>query len=136
MTGSWVLDLKGSDSVDDILSAQGVGWAKRKIVTSLNVTDTIGVAGDKVTIAKETSVKSFSEVFTVGVEEDVEDDIAGKAKRLVTVTPEKIVVELKGSDGNKVVNTRFLQGNRLVLDILFTDAKGKTINKKRYFDKK
>ncbi|MEO0601167.1 MAG: hypothetical protein AAF211_07010, partial [Myxococcota bacterium] len=34
-SGTWALDKKASDSLDDILKAQGVSWFKRKAVGGL-----------------------------------------------------------------------------------------------------
>jgi len=140
LNGTWVLNQKKSDSIDDVLAAQGVGWAKRKIISGLAVTETVAIMADKVTMAKETSVKNTNESFLLNTPQDVDDDILGP----ITVqaksenSDKKLVMEMKGKDGSLTTTTRSLSddGKLVTMVVSFTDAKGKNTSSTRYFDRK
>jgi len=140
LNGVWVLNLKKSESIDDVLAAQGVGWAKRKIIAGLAVTETLTITADKVTMAKETSVKNTNESFPLNTPHDVDDDILGP----ITVNAKsengdkQLVVEMKGKDGSQTVSTRTLSddGKMITYTVSFTDSKGKVTKATRYFDRK
>lgn len=65
-SGTWVLDLKASDSMEPILKARGVSWMKRKAVNGLKVTQTITQSGNQVTV--ETSASSKTRRTTMEVD--------------------------------------------------------------------
>ena len=50
LQGTWIVDLKASDSVGPLLKAQGVSLVKRKAADSISVTQTYARSGDEVTL--------------------------------------------------------------------------------------
>lgn len=60
-SGTWVVDLKASDSPDPILKRLGAGWLQRKLATSLKVEATYHQAKDRLTIVTRTPAFSRTE---------------------------------------------------------------------------
>tara|TARA_R110002050_G_scaffold139166_2_gene263222 strand:+ start:979 stop:1242 length:264 start_codon:yes stop_codon:yes gene_type:complete len=48
LEGKWDLDYSNSDSPSDLLAAQGVGWATRKIISGLQILETLTITGSEV----------------------------------------------------------------------------------------
>eukprot|EP01123_Difflugia_compressa_P011446 TRINITY_DN4564_c0_g1_i1.p1 TRINITY_DN4564_c0_g1~~TRINITY_DN4564_c0_g1_i1.p1 ORF type:complete len:145 (+),score=35.51 TRINITY_DN4564_c0_g1_i1:27-461(+) len=139
LNGTWELDLKASEPIDEILEAQGVGWAKRKVISGLAITETITITPNNVTINKQTSVKNVRDELPLNTEQEVDDDVAGKVKQIVTADGGKLKIHLKSIKGStEVVNTRsLLDDGRVLLEIHFTDKdKGKELIRKRYYNRK
>ena len=62
--GTWVVDLEASDSLDPLLEAQGVSWAKRKLANSVEVTQTYVRKGAQVTLDVKSPVGTRTETLT------------------------------------------------------------------------
>jgi len=61
--GKWVLDEKLSESSEEILAAQGIGWAKRKLMNFLSVTQDIVIRPDEIDIEFITKLKQRKETM-------------------------------------------------------------------------
>ncbi len=64
LAGTWVLDKDASESVDAMLKAQGVSFVERKVAAGLDVTQTIAVSGDAITLHIVTSKKTEDQALT------------------------------------------------------------------------
>lgn len=64
-SGTWALDKRASDSIDDILKAQGVSWFKRKAVGGLSVTQRVVQKGTLLDVVIESSVKTQAHQWVV-----------------------------------------------------------------------
>ena len=94
--GTWELDKAKSESSEEILTAQGIGWAKRKIINNSGVTMTISEADGKVHIKQETTFTTNDNVWELGVEKDIENPIVGKGKGQLNVDGDKLVLHMDG----------------------------------------
>lgn len=72
LSGTWVLDLAASDSIEPMLKAQGVSYMKRKAAASMEVTQTIVQTGDTLSVDVDTSHKDTKTTVKVdGVTREV-----------------------------------------------------------------
>jgi hypothetical protein len=140
LAGTWVLDKNASESIEDLLSAQGVGWAKRKVISKLQITEILEFADDmsSVTMKKETSVKNTEEKLSLDKTEQVEDDVLGSVEQHVFLENEEgkpiLVISLRGASG-ETVNRRIVDGNKLTIHSKFTTPKGKVVECTRIFNR-
>jgi hypothetical protein len=134
--GSWILDESKSESLGPILEAQGVGWAKRKVIENLSQTNSFSVDGDKVTIKVTTKLSNKESTFVLGADfVDVEEDVTGlMAKRKAYLDGDKLVLVSKNENG-EVVLTRSIEGNVLKAVAVLTKPDGSTITTTRHFNK-
>jgi hypothetical protein len=110
LAGIWNLDYQRSDSPEAILAAQGIGWATRKVICSLQILETITITEFEVTIAKETKFKNTSDTMKIGFSQEVEDGILGPVTLQLHINRDKseIIIELLSPNGGKTVITRSL----------------------------
>jgi len=96
-TGTWKLDLAASDSLDEMLKAQGASWLERKAAGSVVVTQKLKQKGaDEYEVCMETSLGKNCNDLKIGVgwEEKANDkgkarartDWSADGKALVTLT--------------------------------------------------
>eukprot|EP00008_Paramoeba_atlantica_P002947 CAMPEP_0201486594 /NCGR_PEP_ID=MMETSP0151_2-20130828/10659_1 /ASSEMBLY_ACC=CAM_ASM_000257 /TAXON_ID=200890 /ORGANISM="Paramoeba atlantica, Strain 621/1 / CCAP 1560/9" /LENGTH=144 /DNA_ID=CAMNT_0047871323 /DNA_START=109 /DNA_END=543 /DNA_ORIENTATION=- len=140
LNGIWELDYNRSDSPEAVLVAQGVGWATRKVVCGLNITETLTISEKEVKMEKATKVKNTCEILKLHESEEVDDTFVGRVVQTVTVSENggKIVINLDGKDGAKTVTTRSLieDNKTMKLNVSYTDKKGKNTEITRYFTRK
>eukprot|EP00300_Choanocystis_sp_HF-7_P030053 c38803_g1_i1.p1 GENE.c38803_g1_i1~~c38803_g1_i1.p1 ORF type:complete len:146 (+),score=15.16 c38803_g1_i1:575-1012(+) len=140
LSGKWNLDLTKSEDPDKILTLQGMGWAKRKIVASLSATVDITQEADKIRLVLTTSLKGEDQTFTIGGDwADVTiDDKPMKVKTYIDGDHVVAEHQFTNDDGKKAHRTirRYLEGDRLVQQthIKLTES-GEEANCKRYFNK-
>jgi len=80
-SGTWKLDLKASDSVDDLLKAQGKSWVERTAARNMAVIQVIRQSGDTLGIAVHTSVKDRDDTLRIGGGwEEKDSDDSGKVR--------------------------------------------------------
>mmetsp|Transcript_1683 Transcript_1683/g.2287 ORF Transcript_1683/g.2287 Transcript_1683/m.2287 type:complete len:138 (-) Transcript_1683:36-449(-) len=128
--GVWELDKNKSDSSEEILVAQDVGWAKRKIINNSGVTMTITGSGAKCNIKQETTFTTNENSWELGVEREIDNPIIGKAKATMTVEGEKLHLIMNGEKGPTIVD-RWVEGGEMINMTTFGEIK-----MKRYFVKK
>eukprot|EP00010_Vexillifera_abyssalis_P007944 CAMPEP_0201544774 /NCGR_PEP_ID=MMETSP0173_2-20130828/1390_1 /ASSEMBLY_ACC=CAM_ASM_000268 /TAXON_ID=218659 /ORGANISM="Vexillifera sp., Strain DIVA3 564/2" /LENGTH=145 /DNA_ID=CAMNT_0047953013 /DNA_START=26 /DNA_END=463 /DNA_ORIENTATION=- len=138
LAGSWELDAANSESLENLLSAQGVGWMKRKVITKLHITEILEFRDDSVVMKKETSVKNTEETLPLDKEEIIEDEILGKVKQLATTDGKKLTITLTANDGSGACtkNVRSVEGDVLTIYSKFVDKKGKVTECTRKFNRK
>ncbi|MEL6345856.1 MAG: lipocalin/fatty-acid binding family protein [Myxococcota bacterium] len=74
-SGTWVLDLKSSDSLEPLLKAQGANMMMRRAADRLVVTQTITQDDNQVTVKNESSFRTNTDVLQVdGETRTVEGD--------------------------------------------------------------
>eukprot|EP00755_Sulcionema_specki_P022215 Sspe_Gene.75983::Locus_47473_Transcript_1_1_Confidence_1.000_Length_3481::g.75983::m.75983 len=64
-SGTWNLDLKASESPDNVLKALGVPWAIRKFLCGLKVAHTVEHQRDRIKVTKKSSAGEEKEDFTL-----------------------------------------------------------------------
>ncbi|MEL6342996.1 MAG: lipocalin/fatty-acid binding family protein [Myxococcota bacterium] len=64
-SGTWILDLSASDSVEPLLKARGVSMVKRKAAASMSVTRIISQSGNSMTVNTVTSAKNETKTYQV-----------------------------------------------------------------------
>jgi len=108
--GTWQLDRSASDSPDELLQAQGVGWLKRKAAAGMSVTLIITHLGDdKVKIETVSSARTKTDTLEIdGEVRDVEGErgtakVRHEWKGEVLVTT--AVMSMKNGEGT-VVSSR------------------------------
>ncbi|MBX2798067.1 MAG: hypothetical protein KTR31_10370 [Myxococcales bacterium] len=79
-SGRWTLDLAASDSLDELLEAQGVGWVKRKAVAKMAVTQTITQTTDEVTVKVVSRYKEELSTLRVDGQPRTVSDERGQAR--------------------------------------------------------
>lgn len=65
LTGTWLVDLEASDSVDGLLEAQGVGYLQRKAAAKAEVTLRIVQDGDEVAVTTVTPFNSRTSTLVI-----------------------------------------------------------------------
>jgi hypothetical protein len=65
-SGTFKLDLKASDSLDELLKAAGASWVERKAAGSVVVTQTVRHRGDRLEIEAKSSFKTRKDTIRVG----------------------------------------------------------------------
>ena len=65
-SGTFKLDLKASDSLDEMLKAQGASWVERKAAGSVVVTQIVRHRGDVVEMVVKSSLKTRKETIRIG----------------------------------------------------------------------
>jgi len=65
-SGTFKLDLKSSDSLDEMLKAQGASWLERKLAGSTVVTQTVRHRGDTLEIQAKSSLRTSKDTIRIG----------------------------------------------------------------------
>mmetsp|Transcript_30990 Transcript_30990/g.86822 ORF Transcript_30990/g.86822 Transcript_30990/m.86822 type:complete len:143 (+) Transcript_30990:81-509(+) len=132
--GTWAMDKAQSEDADAMLSAQGVGWMKRKVIAASSVTVTISGDGNKVIIKTETTFSTKVNEWTLGEEVDQENPVLGNVKAVLTVEGNKIINVMKNENGVTTV-VRSVEGDKLISEGKFEPTKGETVTLKRIYVK-
>eukprot|EP00027_Filamoeba_sp_ATCC50430_P005284 CAMPEP_0168554794 /NCGR_PEP_ID=MMETSP0413-20121227/7977_1 /TAXON_ID=136452 /ORGANISM="Filamoeba nolandi, Strain NC-AS-23-1" /LENGTH=155 /DNA_ID=CAMNT_0008585573 /DNA_START=24 /DNA_END=491 /DNA_ORIENTATION=- len=144
-TGTWVLDSKRSQSLDEVLKAQGVGLIKRKAIDNSKITQKLSVNADASELALEFHSTFKTKTDTIKLDgspaQDQNDD--GEAVTRKAFWKEEngeihLVVdsanEVKGNSIS-VVRRVIEDGKTLEQNIIFKGKDGKELSAKRYFTK-
>ena len=119
ISGKWLMDTTKSESPEDILRLQGMGWAKRKIAGSIQPTLELTQESDKLRLVLISSLKNEDQTVEVGGDwKKIKiDDIDTDAKAYID--GEALVSEHKfdNGDGHKAHRTirRWLESDGKVL---------------------
>mmetsp|Transcript_32723 Transcript_32723/g.51151 ORF Transcript_32723/g.51151 Transcript_32723/m.51151 type:complete len:138 (-) Transcript_32723:42-455(-) len=128
--GTWELDKAKSEDADAILTAQGVGWAKRKVICNSSATMHVKDVDGKVHIKVETTFTTNDVTWELGVERDTENPIVGKCKATLDVEGDKLKLVFKGDAGTTTI-LRWVEGDVMIYETSFGEHKHK-----RYYNKK
>jgi len=141
-TGEWVLDLKGSESIDHILKALGRSWVDRQLVHRTPVTQNITQDSNKLIVQNVaakmlTKTEVFSWDGSLSVRES--DTYAqGKVKLSNKWDQNKLITETQlnaqGKDAT-LISTRYLENDStmiLNLQLKFSDGTGLTAAKRLF----
>jgi len=135
-TGEWVLDLKGSESIDHILKALGRSWVDRQLVHRTPVTQNITQDSNKL-IVQNVAAKMLTktEVFSWDGNLSVRESdtyAQGKVKLSNKWDQNKLVTETQLNAQGKeatLISTRYLENEStmiLNLQLKFADGTGLT----------
>lgn len=138
-TGTWELDLEASDSMEEILKAQGRSWAERKAAGNMSVTQRITQTKDQMTIAIDSVANKSTEVLRLdGTAETKETPKMGTVQTHTSWDGDSVlvtVVDMKLSDGDPatMVMRRQLrdQGKTMVMQIEMRLKDGKVLSANR-----
>lgn len=130
-TGTWRLDLDASEPLDALLEVQGRSWIERKVARSMNVTQKIRQAGDTITIAVESALRTKVDVFAIGGpwEERTTDELGrvrvktewnADGKRLVVRNEAKLK---DGTEGELRISRWFEDGGKTMVQLVELDLK-------------
>ena len=79
-SGTFKLDLKASDSLDEMLKAQGASWVERKAAGAVVVTQTVRHRGDVIEIQAKSSFKTSKETIRIGAGWEERETELGKGR--------------------------------------------------------
>lgn len=79
-SGTWKLDLAASDSLDEMLAAQGASWVERKAAGSVVVTQKVTPAPDGFEVCVETPVKNKCNPVRIGGGWEEKESEKGKVR--------------------------------------------------------
>jgi hypothetical protein len=79
-SGTFKLDLKASDSLDEMLKAGGASWVERKAAASVVVTQIVRHRGDVVEIEAKSSLKSNKRAVRIGGGWEEQETEMGKGR--------------------------------------------------------
>ena len=114
-TGTWKLDLAASDSLDEMLAAQGASWVERKAAGSIVVTQKVAHRPEGIEVCVESSFKHACNLVKIGAGWEEKSGDKGKAKSRTDWSPDgKAVIttsEISLQDGKsaQLVVTRTLE---------------------------
>lgn len=140
LSGTWQLDRKASDSPEELLQAQGVGFMKRKAAAGLDVTQNITQEGDQLTIQTVTSANTKTDTIEVDGETRSVQGKRGTAKVRHEWRGEVLVttstMPMKDGEG-QIVTQRSLSddGKTLTQRIELTRPDGSKVSLNRIFRK-
>lgn len=135
-SGTWVLDLKASDSLDELLKAQGVSWMKRKAIAGLKVTQTVSQTDNQVTIETSSSRGNRSQTLQVdGETREVEQDRGTAQVRHEWRGDDLQSTSELPKDGGVLTSVRSLSedGKTLTQSLILKKSDGSTIEVARIF---
>jgi hypothetical protein len=79
-SGTFKLDLKASDSLDELLKAHGASWVERKAAASVVVTQIVRHRGDTIEIEAKSSLKSRKQTIRIGAGWEEQETEMGKGR--------------------------------------------------------
>jgi hypothetical protein len=138
-SGTFKLDLKASDSLDEMLKAQGASWVERKAAGSVVVTQVVRHRGDVLEIEAKSSVKSRKQTIRIGAGWEEQETEMGKGrartdwdadgKTLVT----RVEVKSKKGESGEMTMRRSLadEGQTTVQALELRGKDGKTYKARR-----
>lgn len=118
LSGTWVLDGAASDSIDPLLKAKGVGFVQRKAAASMEVTQAIAHAGDRLTITTNASKKQSVETV----------EVDGQSRK---VTGDSGSMDVSHEwDGEVLVTTARMEDGRTLITRRSVSADGQTLTQR------
>ena len=87
LNGTWQLDRETSESLNDVLDLMGIGWVKRRIITGLDMTEQYTITSTTFHFIRDTQRSHQNLTFLLNIEENVEDELLGEMKQIVTYNP-------------------------------------------------
>jgi hypothetical protein len=138
-SGSFEIDLKASDSFDELLKAQGASWLERKAAGSITVMQIVRHQGDALEVTVRSSVGTRKDAVRIGSGWEVRDTEHGKVRTRTDWTPDgqslvtRSEVKLKGDRKAELLVTRSLTdgGKTTVQAMELRIADGKTYKARR-----
>jgi hypothetical protein len=79
-SGTFKLDLKASDSLDELLKAQGASWVERKAAGAVVVTQVVRHRGDTLEIQAKSSLRTSKETIRIGAGWEERETEMGKGR--------------------------------------------------------
>ena len=144
-SGTWVLDLAASESLDALLAAQGKSWPVRKLAGSMQVTQKITQTATTLTIEMEGALADRTEIMKLdGSWENKTAGTTGPGRTRTYWAPDgknlvtESIVTLENGDNATMSAKRTLRdnGKTLVQRISLTLKDGNTLSANRILRKK
>ena len=138
-SGTFKLDLKASDALDELLKAQGASWAERKAAGSVVVTQVVRHRGDLLEIQVKSSFKSRKETIRIGGGWEERETEMGKGRARTdwdadgTTLVTRMEVKSKKGEAGAIVMRRSLadEGRTTVQALELRGKDGKTYKARR-----
>ncbi|UJR11922.1 hypothetical protein I4U23_016100 [Adineta vaga] len=108
LKGTW--DQINDENMDELLKELGVGMAKRMVVKNLKPRLVISENGGKWTIRSESSLKTKTVEFTLGVEFDETTSDGREVKTIARVKGNALEHTMRDKDGKECVAVRYVNG--------------------------
>jgi hypothetical protein len=83
LNGTWQLDRTTSESIEELLELMGIGYFKRRIIASLDITDQYIINATTYHLIRDTSHSHKNETYLLNIEQNVNDDILGYIKQTI-----------------------------------------------------
>ena len=138
-SGTFKLDLKASDSLDELLKAQGASWVERKAAGSTVVTQIVRHRGDVVEIQVKSSLRSRKETIRIGAGWEERETDMGKGRARTdwdadgkTLVTRMEVKSKKGETGEMIMRRSLADEGQTTVQALELRGKdGKTYKARR-----